>query len=1155
MKFNRIQLDKILKTTMLSSLFILAGKVDVNALDVEPIYELEGIEQGYVDKDVPVALKVKKAEDGLKVGAYLYRHIHQGFDYYAPWTPGPYVGTITDANNNAYAKWGLWDMAANKAPHSITATYYYETATVKSGGASAKNSNGDNAGTLPGGTVVNVYGIDNGEVYINSEEHSQLSKGSSRSELVALKEGDVTFNGSKKSLMHSGYKDKVLLQNFKAYGKYTNNATMYHKGLEWPRWYNQDEDYVPEEVRGVSGEWRYIGYNRYGDPVDNPYFPSDVQSCNSSHIYSAVRRHTPWDKTDAQEGESDPNYAYTVFTRGMSSTSRGFEYDTQSKFSEMKDYVVDKLYEEGCIKTKSGAKDQISLRTNAYKQSIVLRNQRKAAVYYGVPFLEGTLRDLYPYSIEIYDIHDEKVIASLKGSINGSKVEKSGGKYIPGRTYEIRLKIANGTDAKLIKKSLQAHIGLVYGAGDLDKWMTFNKTKNGTTIYQGNRGGLGATKGSVSNTFVHRFTVSTKQTGPIDIYGFVGIGHTEVDNLSYDNDIIGIRLTKGEIPDKEYPCAITNNGTVKTCGEGDIVPVSIELIDESGAVKYKYNATNGSVTQNAIIPGRKYKIRYTAKYVGETIKKYTWVTNVNDNPNTDGDEYVAGHWKEETAKYKIPLTYNITRGIKNPSTTESYSYNGSTIYFSKGDSVDIPMVANTTMSYTTDYIMFQYPKLTTGFKITSTSTRVNQDRTNDSLSTTINDNFDIEIENLVVRPLKSYTNGQTKKVNYLIGYDARLTTPSYVTRDDYQAYVNTAISINGEVYNKKDHLIKGNNTKISHIINDVPMPGKGDVTVSVNINSDKLSYESGNYNNNKASTIVKVEEVKNPGLGSANETVKATDNSNNNSPTKGGDANDNCLTPRTKNTWTSTHRKLNWGASNVTYNTLVSNEKVTFKNYAPTYYNASEATETYSENFGITQVLFKSKETEGKGSNGWIDLLKAEGKDAKVKAGYGFELKIVTKYSTDALTKRAWSLSNGGTSGTSVSSLNGAINYGMEDIFLELPGTGGTDGTRKILSVSGHGDSMEGLLVNRAAKSDGSGDVTWTYTIKPANTLGIGETAKIYIPQGMKNGDYKLKIYTTPVQGVGSVNKNQYSALCDRKEVTIKVDGAATDDLNSNIIQ
>ena len=53
----------------------------------------------------------------------------------------------------------------------------------------------------------------------------------------------------------------------------------------------------------------------------------------------------------------------------------------------------------------------------------------------------------------------------------------------------------------------------------------------------------------------------------------------------------------------------------------------------------------------------------------------------------------------------------------------------------------------------------------------------------------------------------------------------------------------------------------------------------------------------------------------------------------------------------------------------------------------------------------------------------------------------------------------------------------------------------------------------------------------------------------------MKNGDYKLKIYTTPVQGVGSVNKNQYSALCDRKEVTIKVDGAATDDLNSNIIQ
>ena len=53
----------------------------------------------------------------------------------------------------------------------------------------------------------------------------------------------------------------------------------------------------------------------------------------------------------------------------------------------------------------------------------------------------------------------------------------------------------------------------------------------------------------------------------------------------------------------------------------------------------------------------------------------------------------------------------------------------------------------------------------------------------------------------------------------------------------------------------------------------------------------------------------------------------------------------------------------------------------------------------------------------------------------------------------------------------------------------------------------------------------------------------------------MKNGDYKLKIYTAPMQGVGSASKNKYSALCDRKEVIIKVDGAATDDLNSNIIQ
>ena len=393
-----------------------------------------------------------------------------------------------------------------------------------------------------------------------------------------------------------------------------------------------------------------------------------------------------------------------------------------------------------------------------------------------------------------------------------------------------------------------------------------------------------------------------------------------------------------------------------------------------------------------------------------------------------------------------------------------------------------------------------YPELTTSFKITSTNSRINSDRSNDSLSTSVKDTFDIGVTKLTVKPSITYTDGKAKDVVYNITYDVNLETPSYVTKDDYQAYVNTAININGEVFNVKDQLVKGPNKEITHIITGAQVPAlesgvnSKNITIKINVNSDKLSYESGDYTNNKKSTTAVVNKVKNPGDGNPTDTVRPVQNNNNNSSSTGGDANNNCLTPRTKNTWTSTHRKFSWSSTDIRYTTLVTREDATVKKYNIDYYRDDEATVNYNEKFEITEILFKSKETEGKGPGGsdWVNLLKSEeARYAKVKAGYGFELKIVTKYTTNALKAKSWTLSNNGSNGTSVSLLNGGINYGMEDIFLELPGTkgsNGTDGTRKILSSTGYGDSVKGLVVDRAAKNDGSGDVTWTYTIKASNT-------------------------------------------------------------------
>lgn len=130
------------------------------------------------------------------------------------------------------------------------------------------------------------------------------------------------------------------------------------------------------------------------------------------------------------------------------------------------------------------------------------------------------------------------------------------------------------------------------------------------------------------------------------------------------------------------------------------------------------------------------------------------------------------------------------------------------------------------------------------------------------------------------------------------------------------------------------------------------------------------------------------------------------------------------------------------------------------------------------------------------------------------------------------------------------------------DIFVELPGD---SNTRKVLSVSGYGNTIQGLQVKqtKAGEKELSGNklmqvYEWEYTIKPSVLVGISSTEKIYIPQNLKNGDYKVSIYTPPVTGSSSIDKfntSKYSSLFDRKDVTIKVQGSSTDDLNSHTTQ
>ena len=97
------------------------------------------------------------------------------------------------------------------------------------------------------------------------------------------------------------------------------------------------------------------------------------------------------------------------------------------------------------------------------------------------------------------------------------------------------------------------------------------------------------------------------------------------------------------------------------------------------------------------------------------------------------------------------------------------------------------------------------------------------------------------------------------------------------------------------------------------------------------------------------------------------------------------------------------------------------------------------------------------------------------------------------------------------------------------------------------------------MVITKNNKLENSMHVTeWEYTIKASNTIAGIETNKIYIPNNLNDGKYKLSIYTSPVTGVSSLslnNKSKYSSLCDRKDVYITVNGSYTDDLNSHNTQ
>ena len=1084
--------------------------------------------------------KLNEAVDGLKPDTYLYRVTHGDVAYYTPNTPEEYRDTEyePDINKKNYRKWGPWEMAKNKVNFSADSNLFYGKEVIIKKGAKIEGSTSTNASqTLDDETDKAIKVLpraytkySKAYIYFSLKGTPYNGKTTDNIGRVLLSDVDAGEDYKPASIFRSAVKVDggydYVPKNFSILGNYKDSTDSSHVNLEKGRWKNPS--YAPDSVKNKTGEWSHIGYNSKGEPIMNPYFPSTslhYLGCAEPKNYDW--KTNPFGRNNTFDGAAYADDRYelmeSLFENGV------FDY-TGTSASQKKNDINRQI-------------EKFSFSTHPTKDTAILLGQRSIGTHKRELAVLNPPGDLYLASLKVYDNGTE--IASYTYDIStGKRTRKNASDVVPGKEYTVKVKLGNAKNRKILATKNQATIGITKEKKFLNLKTVNEKQLSNVLNNQSSSNGIGPKIGNLSSNITFNIKAPT-DCQVFDIYGLVGNNHDGTDNMDYTNDAGFVRM---------YTEDAFREGEV-IVKKANLKAASIELLDTSNnSVVY---SSTGNIVNTAIIPGKSYKIRYNIKNDGDRPTVVTYRAGYEDSDGT-------WHSGTSTTSYptvKVLISYTNTLKVNNSDgNVVDFSASGSNKKITVNGSEDISLTAGGTYSYTTEAIYFANPYLNSRFTVSTDKSIGNSDTTDDTASTTINDLYDAVISDVKIYPAYEYVSSGERHAIFNITYKAKINAATHIKNvGNISSKVNTLITVGDRTLPFKDVLIANNEwQEFSHTLEKVTL--KNDTTgvkAVVTLNYDRKMHET-NFDNNtgqSSSNVVKV--VANPFDGSNSDKVSRIDTSNGASLNGGGVLNNNCLIPRRSNSWTMSHRKHSWSNSTKTY--TINNH--TYHDEVYTTSSQSTVNKSYTESFEIKKVEFKSKETEGKGTDGWINLLMSNQADlAKVKAGYGFELRIVTEYRTDAT--RTQPIGNSTTKYTGIigdndpgHAWNKGINY-SDELFVELPGTEGVHGTRKILSTTGYTGTTNGLVISEKDLSTSSEVVKeFTYTIKPSNTLGISQVGKIFIPTGLKDGKYKISIYTPPISGAISNGKNKYTSLCDRRDVYINVSGSYTDDLNSNIIQ
>lgn len=936
-----------------------------------------------------------------------------------------------------------------------------------------------------------------------------------------VKKGLADYSGiyenyyTRKSLSESNWDTRNMLvsrdkqsplynQNFKTKAKSLSTTTA-GKGGGYTSSINKDNT---GQFAGRYGEWRYLGYSNDGATTSNPFFPEDyITNYNPNSSPYFVK---PWNGT------------------GMPKTFvPGSTYDTAAKGTQKRNQkvrVINLLRAQSptmATKSTSHWMDRLSLTSPPMMDTASFRGAWKR--FGSIRYVDYALvnlkerRNLMVTRMEIIEKDSGDVVAVYTNNTPGKAegvVSYRGDKVVYTQTkYDVKITVKNMNQkaTRLAKSEVDAGFKKNYNSGTT--YPSNFKGTNGNEFSQKLTGGK-IPANSTQNFYMRDVVVPDDQSDKMVMFNsIIGAKHRNPaqDNLNSSDDTGVIPINVRSKP-------------------GNMEIDKIELLNDSGVV----------VKQP--IPGEKYRVRYTYKYEGGDIRQAQYTSKKDKNGNT---QYTFSHYSYPTVKLSVKS--NIERKL--PLGGSDYSQETVVINSKVRNGQEFKFDTKEAVVYENPFV-----KATGDFDISDAYSKYNSGT--DRGTKTWERPYDYGIENLQVVP-RTERAVQSGKMKVAVSFTATQDSPAEATKVKFQEDVDMVVNVNGTKKNITEHLTEGKNRNI--VVEMDVDANPGDIlTAKVDVNSSRDAWEFSStgdvFANNSKTTI-------------GNTKLIGKDGDNYGNTNTSGYVANKMLFPEDddwginpSNEWTQEYDVQAFSGKRITYKSKSGTP------YSFTKYSSLPPEQTVevkqNESYEIEQILFRSKYTKDNkiGKDGWVNMLEAEDLP-RIKAGYGYELKVKVRYKTNALSTQPTKVNiptfanraDRTGKGTSVRPYNVAPNI-PQDIFIKAPGMS------KALSVSGTRGTSPSVDVKRTGSN---GDQVFEYTLKSKDNFGIKESGKLYVGKDVKDGQYEIQVWTPVINGIPTKNMSvekgltvyEPSLLADLQRVQFEVKGSATDDLVDTIIQ